>query len=100
MRQCRGWGAVATFVAATSLTSAAPAAPSYSFVKIADNGGLFDTFPHGPSINDHGEVVFTARLDGGGAGYFVGPDPLLDRAVTGSGYNGVGSHRAQINNAG
>ena len=101
MGQAKGWGLATIGVIIGMSTSMALAAPSYSFHKIADNTGLFNTFPHGASINDHGIVLFTANFDGGGAGYYTGPDPVLDAAVDPSGYpTSFASRRAEMNNAG
>jgi hypothetical protein len=62
---------------------------------VADNTGRYSSFGR-PSINDLGQVVFTADLDEFGPngfplqGVFTGPDPVKDRVLrSGDIYAGV-----------
>jgi hypothetical protein len=62
---------------------------------VADNSGGYSSFGR-PSLNDLGEVVFTADLDEFGPnglpiqGVFTGPDPVKDKVLqVGDMYEGV-----------
>jgi hypothetical protein len=50
---------------------------------VATTAGDFYSFGFngGPSINDQGQVAFTADLEAGGEGLFVGDDPVADRVI-------------------
>lgn len=50
---------------------------------VADTTGPFESFGFGgPSLNVHGDVAFTAALDGSfETGLYVGPDPEADRVI-------------------
>jgi hypothetical protein len=49
---------------------------------VADTEGPFSFFGfNGPSVNSHGLVAFSASLDTGEQGLFVGPDPVRDRVI-------------------
>ena len=49
---------------------------------MADSTGPFHAFTYGErSINDNGNVVFSAEMDNGAKGIFVGPDALADRVL-------------------
>jgi uncharacterized repeat protein (TIGR01451 family) len=57
-----------------------------ALTTIATTGDVFDEFgvedgDGTPSINDAGVVAFYARLVGGGAGIFTGPDPVLHKVI-------------------
>ena len=53
----------------------------YTFTKIADTSGLFDSFGISPSINAGGTLAFHAGLDAGGFGIFTGADPIGDKVI-------------------
>jgi hypothetical protein len=42
---------------------------------------FFSAYGASPALNNHGDVVFYAKLDGGGNGAFMGPDPVHDRLL-------------------
>ncbi len=46
------------------------AAVPYSFTQVAQTGGVYSSFIYFPSINNGGEVAFSATLTGGGEGVF------------------------------
>jgi hypothetical protein len=51
---------------------------------VADTRGPFSDFGFfgGPSINDAGEVAFSATLDGAfGTGVYTGPGPVADKVI-------------------
>ena len=51
---------------------------------VADTRGEFSSLIvfRPPSLNNNGDVAFLADLDSGGAGIFVGPDPINDRVIS------------------
>jgi len=73
---------------------------------IADNTGLFRTFPGSLAINDAGTVAFLASLDEGGSGIFTGPNPVTDKVIAtgdtlfGSTVTSLKYTRKGLNNAG
>ncbi len=58
---CFLWALGTTGVEAETTTPAV----TYTFTKIADNQGIFNSFNQ-PAINADGTVAFNATLDGGG----------------------------------
>jgi hypothetical protein len=86
----------------------------HSIITIADSSGPFAYFDTGgnpeadsPSINDRGEVAFTAGLGGEeDKGIFTGPDPVADKVITtgdflfGSEVTYLTSGREGLNNKG
>lgn len=76
---------------------------------ITDSSGLFDGFLN-PTVNDLGEIAFSASFDAGGGGIFTGADPVLDKVieigdtldgliVTGISFGEIGGNHG-LNNAG
>ncbi len=80
-----GRGRVPIFISALMFLAAVPpegAAAPYTFVSVADTTGPYKSVRPLAAIDDQGTVAFSASLDTGGNGIFIGPDPTSD-AVAG-----------------
>ncbi|MEK6643144.1 MAG: thrombospondin type 3 repeat-containing protein [Planctomycetota bacterium] len=74
-------------------------AVTYTFTRIADSSGPFQSFDSHPSINNSGLVAFTATLDAGVSGVYTGNGgPTVEMIGTGTTYAGFGP--TTINNSG
>ncbi len=52
-----------------------------TLITVADSTGPFQSFGR-PSLNDAGQVAFTASMDDSTIGLFDGPDPVADRVLS------------------
>ena len=69
--------AIAKVDAVGNVTPVAQASdPAYSSFTSITPGSFLN-----PGIGDNGGVAFGARLDAGGAGIFLGPDPVADKVI-------------------
>ena len=55
--------------------------PGVNPVAVATSGGVFTTFGDMPAINNFGNVVFAANLNGGGQGIFNGPNAVTNKVI-------------------